>query len=270
MISRRNFIKGLITCLTSSTILPTSLGRENDSTNDDSKFAILYNSFNCTGCQICQLACKLRNNLPKELETELSYKTYVYVSAGVRERREVKVRYSCMHCRKAPCLEACPVKAINRSKSGFVYIDQRKCIGCQYCIIACHYGVPKFDPINKVSSKCHGCFDLVEKGQKPACVEACPWNALDFGKREEIIKKAKELAAKYDGYVYGLKEAGGLGVIYVLPVDAEASGIFPRVRKEESIYPPDYIYEPILVVLMPIVGFYAVREYLKAEEGEKK
>ena len=265
MISRRDFVKGLMTCAISSALLPTALARKGNA-----RFAILYNGFNCVGCQICQLACKERNNLPKELETELSHKTYVYVSAGVREGKEVRVRYSCMHCGKAPCLEACPVRAINRSESGFVYIDQRKCIGCQYCIVACHYGVPKFDPVNKVSTKCHGCFDLVEKGGKPACVEACPWNALEFGDRDLMVERAETLAAKHDGYVYGLEEANGLGVLYVLPVDAEKTGIFPRVRRDETRYPPDYIYEPILVVLMPIIGFYTVKEYLKAEKGERK
>ncbi len=264
-ISRRNFIKGAL-----ATAVSLSFSSQAWAEESEKRFAILFNGFNCVGCEICQLACKERNGLPKKFETILSPRTYVYVSAGVRKGKEVRVRYSCMHCGKAPCLEACPVRAIRRSKSGFVYIDQRHCIGCQYCIAACHYGVPKFDPENKVSSKCHGCFDIVEKGKKPACVEACPWNALDFGKRDEIIEKAKNIAKKKNGYVYGIKEAGGLGVIYVLPVDAEEVGIFPRVRKEKSIYPADFIYEPILVVLMPIVGYYIVKEYIISKEVEEK
>jgi len=266
-ITRRRFIKNLMTCVASISLSESLVSAH--MAQEGERLAILYNGFNCVGCQLCQQACKERNGLPKEFEPYLSPRTYVYVSAGVRGSREVRVRYSCMHCGKAPCLEACPVRAINRSRSGFVYIDQRKCIGCQYCVVACHYGVPKFDTTRRVSSKCHGCFDLVEKGGKPACVEICPWNALKFGKRSDMVKLARSIAAEKNGYIYGLREANGLGVVYVLPINPEEAGIFPRVRKEETMYPPEYTYVPILMVLMPIIGYYAVKEYMVAEGEEK-
>jgi anaerobic dimethyl sulfoxide reductase subunit B (iron-sulfur subunit) len=63
------------------------------------------------------------------------------------------------------------------------------CIGCRYCSWACPYGAPQFNEEQNVMTKCDMCFDLVDKGERPACVESCPYRALDFGPLDELQAK---------------------------------------------------------------------------------
>jgi formate dehydrogenase iron-sulfur subunit len=77
------------------------------------------------------------------------------------------------------------------------------------------------------SSKCDGCAAVVKAGGTPWCVKTCPSNALQYGEREEILAAARtRLAALKERYpnarIYGETEAGGLGVIMVLPDEPEA------------------------------------------------
>ena len=76
-----------------------------------------------------------------------------------------------------------------REKDGLVVVDQDVCVGCRYCEMACPYGAPQFNAQKKVMSKCDGCYDRVELGKKPICIESCPLRALDFGPIDELRAK---------------------------------------------------------------------------------
>jgi hypothetical protein len=74
---------------------------------------------------------------------------------------------------------------------------------------------------NGVMYKCDRCYDLVAKGKKPACIAACPAGVQQIGPRNEIIRRAHEIAEETGGYIYGEKENGGTNTIYVSPVPFE-------------------------------------------------
>ena len=87
------------------------------------------------------------------------------------------------------CVTVCPTGAMYKAEDGTVIHDDDMCIGCKACMNICPYGVPKYDEVKKITRKCDACASLRAKGENPACVDACPSRALDFGEREELIAK---------------------------------------------------------------------------------
>ncbi len=149
----------------------------------------------CSGCKACQVACKDKNDLP----TGIRWRRVFQYEGGEWIARDGQmipssvyayfVSSACMHCANPVCLQVCPAAAIYQRADGIVLIDQDKCIGCRYCSWACPYGAVQFDEKQGVMTKCNMCYDLVDKGERPACVEACQYRALDFGPLDELQKK---------------------------------------------------------------------------------
>jgi tetrathionate reductase subunit B len=91
----------------------------------------------------------------------------------------------CQHCREAPCVDVCPTGASFRRDDGIVLVDKHTCIGCRYCVMACPFGARSFVHEAVTGQKadvprgkgtvesCTLCVHRVDRGQAPACVEAC-------------------------------------------------------------------------------------------------
>ena len=158
----------------------------------------------CTGCKACQIACKDKNELPVGV---IWRRVYQYGGGGwVADSRNkdllvpnnifvYSISAACMHCEQPVCVEICPTTAMSKGEDGVVTIDGDKCIGCRYCEWACPYGAPQFDEAVGVMTKCNFCQDLVAEGGNPACVDACPMRALEFGEIEELRAKHGTLDA---------------------------------------------------------------------------
>ena len=165
------------------------------------QYGFYIDTVRCTGCKTCQLSCKDDNNLDIGVNWRRIYEygggRWLQNEDGTWEQN-VFVHYvsiSCNHCSEPACVKACPTTAMHkREQDGLVAVDQKKCVGCRYCEMACPYGAPQFDPEKKVMSKCDGCFDRVEKGEKPICVESCPLRAIEFGPIEELRARYGDLA----------------------------------------------------------------------------
>ena len=110
--------------------------------------------------------------------------------------------------------------------------DERKCMGCRYCMVACPFQVPAYeyaDPITPRVRKCVFCFDRVtQEGKIPACAEMCPPMALTYGKRRDLLRVAHDKIAaspeKYVPKVYGEHEVGGTAWLYLAPRAFEEIG----------------------------------------------
>jgi len=133
----------------------------------------------CIGCRTCQIACKDKN----DLEVGILFRRVVTCEVGAYPAADVyHYSSSCNHCQNPACVDVCPVKAMHvNEEDGTVQPDTSLCIGCQYCVSACPYGVPQFDEERNVSSKCDACISLRSAGEDPACVSSCPMRALEFG-----------------------------------------------------------------------------------------
>ncbi len=80
----------------------------------------------------------------------------------------------CNQCAKPSCVQVCPVGATYQNADGVVLVDQKWCIGCGYCIMACPYGMRFFHPVLHVADKCNFCYHRINRNMQPACVQACP------------------------------------------------------------------------------------------------
>jgi Fe-S-cluster-containing dehydrogenase component len=99
------------------------------------------------------------------------------------------VPHLCMQCELPPCTVVCPVGATFRNADGVILVDETRCIGCGYCLLACPYGARYLVPagarlpagVPGVADKCTFCYHRITRGQQPACVEVCPVYARKFG-----------------------------------------------------------------------------------------
>jgi formate dehydrogenase iron-sulfur subunit len=122
-----------------------------------------------------------------------------------------------------------------KTPEGPVIYDGDKCMGCRYCMMACPYGIPRYDwekPIPYVR-KCDMCHERLAQGKRPACVEACPEQATIFGTREELLEEAhRRIAAepgKYVDRVYGEADIGGTSVLYISDIALDFLAFKPEL-----------------------------------------
>jgi Fe-S-cluster-containing dehydrogenase component len=94
----------------------------------------------------------------------------------------------CQHCYAPQCVEVCPTGASQKVADGTVQIDKSKCIGCQFCVMACPYNVRYLNEEEKVVEKCTLCEQKIEQGLLPQCVDQCSARARFFGDIETGIE----------------------------------------------------------------------------------
>lgn len=189
---------------------------------------ILFDASKCIGCRQCVHACKDWNDHPRTSIYAVSGTNWITMEPPVLEGLSpLWARNSCMHCEFPMCAAVCPVEAITKYEEGPVVINQETCIGCEYCIYACPWGVISKHDLTGKASKCTMCSDRVSEQKNPFCVEACPVGALDFGLAEAISAKARKQAQENGCHLYGDREAGGTQLLYILKENKEDYGVRP-------------------------------------------
>lgn len=141
------------------------------------RYAMTVDTRRCVGCQSCVLACKAENGLPED-----GYRSWVVTKTN-GEFPNLSMRLfsaRCNHCDDAPCISNCPTGASFRGAGGTVQIDTALCTGCKACIASCPYEARYIHP-DGYADKCSFCLHRVERGQLPACAQACPAGAIAFG-----------------------------------------------------------------------------------------
>ena len=177
------------------------------------------------GCTACIDACHYEHNVPtiEDPEEEVKWiwkedyehafptQYHPHTEEGMKEN---PVLVFCNHCEAPPCVRVCPTQATWKREDGIVMMDQHRCIGCRYCVVACPYGSRSFnwkDPrphipeirrdyptrTKGVVEKCNFCAERLAKGLLPACVEACNQavgaGAMVFGDPEDPSSEVARL-----------------------------------------------------------------------------
>jgi molybdopterin-containing oxidoreductase family iron-sulfur binding subunit len=183
------------------------------------KYGMVIDLRRCIGCNACTVACKQQYGNPPGI---------FYSHVGITEvgkypnARQVPLPVLCNHCDNPPCVDVCPTGASQKQSNGMVLIDDDKCIGCRYCMVACPYNVRQFigsEPKGYYPDKgglttyetvayaqhqvgtvekCSFCATRVAAGQLPACVLTCVGQARFFGDLDDPNSEVSQLIVKFD------------------------------------------------------------------------
>ncbi len=177
----------------------------------------------CIGCRACILACSQANGVPEGMWRKLC----TVDGSPAPARKRLLATRGCMHCENPPCNDVCPTGATYQREDGIVEIDDQKCVGCGYCVLACPYDartiyryhhtfdadapsdVERANAIvasrEGVCTKCNFCANRIEDGLKqglqpgvdpdatPCCVAMCSSGALHFGNLDDPHSTVSQL-----------------------------------------------------------------------------
>ena len=193
----------------------------------------------CIGCNTCAVACKVSNNLPKDVWWNVVHtegRDFADTSKGTYggEMQLSWLPVNCMHCENAVCEEVCPTGATVKRDDGIVTVDEETCIGCKSCMEACPYDVrrlienepeyylelPIGDPAAKshkggTVEKCDFCAGRIDRGEKPACMELCPGRARYWGDLDAPESEVSQFLSGRNATVLLEEEGTSPSVYYV-------------------------------------------------------
>jgi Fe-S-cluster-containing dehydrogenase component/CRP-like cAMP-binding protein len=130
----------------------------------------------CVRCGHCSASCESLHGQARLVR----HGDTIVTALGDRPRAPLMLPTSCQHCENPECMIDCPTGAIGRDPRGEVYIREALCTGCGACAKACPWdnidmvARPVGSPYDAVAVKC----DLCRGYRAPACVEACPTEAI--------------------------------------------------------------------------------------------
>jgi Fe-S-cluster-containing dehydrogenase component len=240
---------------------------------------VLVDTTRCVGCRACEAACSEANALaaPEKPGDDAVFAarrrtgptSYTVVNKSSAKSPSGEDRYAktqCMHCVTPACASGCVVKALEKTAAGPVIYHEDRCLGCRYCMIACPFGVPKYEYTKAAPlvRKCTFCAARQEKGLPPACTDACPSGALTFGRRADLLEEAKtriyQNPTKYVHEIYGEDEAGGTSWLYISDVPSASLTLPQDIVKKSYPEMADGALSavPFIVTLWPplLMGLY--------------
>ncbi|GAB6190506.1 4Fe-4S dicluster domain-containing protein [Desulfocastanea catecholica] len=268
-ISRRSILKNGLAGTIGALLLRPKTGESHEIKKYPHSMGVLVDLTRCVGCRSCEAACNAEQKLPAPLQPFTDMEVFQETEHG-RQRRTDETRYTvvnryevpgqehplfrkvqCNHCQEPACLSSCFVNAYTKTPEGAVIYNADVCVGCRTCMVACPFYIPTFKYSSAFSPqimKCVFCYDTRLKfGKQPACVEACPQEALLFGQRDDLIKigrrRIEENSGSYQDHIYGEYEAGGTSWMYLSSVPFDEVG-----------FDTDIPHEPILDSVKNFLG----------------
>lgn len=180
----------------------------------DYAYVYLIDTRKCIGCGSCIRACARENDVPPHYfrtwveRYQISRTGQIEVDSpnggmdgfapsvtGQNVTKGFFFPKLCCHCTYTPCVQLCPVGASYRTRDGVILVDEKRCIGCGYCVQGCPYGTRFIHPKTHTASKCTLCYHRITRGLKPACVQACPVGARMLGNTKKVGDKVAEIIA---------------------------------------------------------------------------
>jgi anaerobic dimethyl sulfoxide reductase subunit B (iron-sulfur subunit) len=162
------------------------------------RMSFFFDQSRCMSCSTCVVACKDYYDVNPG---QVSYRKQDVHETPENPSVFYSLSIACNHCKEPACLSVCPVQAITKRNDGIVLVDRSKCQAYKNCISACPFAEPNIaddrqEPESKDSwaikhpmQKCTMCAALLDKGEQPICVRACPVRAIEVGDYDELLRK---------------------------------------------------------------------------------
>ncbi len=272
--SRRKFLKW-VAGAGAAVSLASKVSGHDHFTGYPESYGVLHDTTLCIGCRRCEEACNTVNDLPqpetpfddltvlanKRRTTDKSYTVVNKYEPEAGPRSPVFRKNQCNHCQEPACASSCFVGAFTKTPEGAVVYDASVCVGCRYCLIACPFDIPAYEYDKAFTPrvmKCTMCHPRIEDGKLPGCVEACPMEALTFGKRSDLLLIARDRIHKYPdkyiNHIYGEHEMGGTSWLYITDTPFEEVGM----RTDLGVIPAPEFTSGALAMVPIVIGMWPV------------
>lgn len=169
----------------------------------------------CIGCHSCSVSCKTENAVPLG-DFRLRVR-YLERPEPLQNSSAAALAFTpllCMQCQDAPCLKACPSKAIKKRDDGRIIINESTCDLEQECVEACPYGAIYINEAAEAAQKCDFCEHRTENGLEPACADNCPTDALIFGDLADPDSKISKVAKAKNAKAWKAEAGTNPSVLY--------------------------------------------------------
>lgn len=196
----------------------------------------------CTGCKACVSACHSLNGLD---DHEAWRDTGTLLGGEATPGWQQTITTACHHCADPGCMNGCPVGAYEKdSNTGIVRHLDDQCIGCSYCILKCPYDVPKFSKKRGIVRKCDMCHQRLAEGEAPACVQACPTEAIRIIKVPSRRPRHSSLAEQPSSLLgdYSISQPTTRYIGRSVPESAVAA--------DREVLVPQHAHWPLVLMLM--------------------
>ncbi|MBB5021307.1 4Fe-4S dicluster domain-containing protein [Desulfurispira natronophila] len=223
---------GMGTYAGKSLMVKTAEASQGSSGEAKKRLGMFIDGNGCVGCNMCTIACNKENNVGP---------TVTRTRVMPIKPDNTYITMACQHCDRPPCVFVCPITATYlRDRDGIVMQVDNKCMGCKYCMTACPYAVRSFNkyrpfddpsahnlnpevPVRprNVVEKCSFCDHRTDRGETPACVEACPVNVRFFGNIDDPDSEISQVIRNRNAQVLRPSQGTRPKVFFAFPYNLE-------------------------------------------------
>ncbi len=221
---RRGFLKNIATLTAGAALVPLAEAGMGDQParregDGQKRYGMLIDLRRCIGCQACTVSCSVENQMPPG-QFRTTVRQYQVVEQKTGRATNVVLPRLCNHCDNPPCIPVCPVQATFQREDGIVVVDNKRCVGCAYCVQACPYEARFINHDTGTADKCNFCAHRLEAGLLPGCVESCVGGARIIGDLKDPNSTIVKMLAAHKSQIKVLKpEQGTVPQVFYLGLD---------------------------------------------------
>jgi tetrathionate reductase subunit B len=172
-------------------------------------YSMVIRQDRCIDCKRCMEACVSVNHVPA-----YGWRTRVLLKEDPKAigQQQEFIPILCNHCNNPPCVRTCPTQATYKDKTnGIVMMNEKKCIGCKSCVLACPYDSRYFNEERRAIDKCDFCFAtrIVKGNGRTACSEICPADVRVFGDLSDPGSRVYQMVHQMQKSVWVIREEAG-------------------------------------------------------------